>query len=219
MRIAQVTATALVLVAVVAGAAHAQNDGVTITFTDTKTLIYQGTGDMRAATPADCPITVGNFRITRVHLPAQSNLDDVGLVIPFRGALSERMVNLDPRWGGAEPLALICEVIDPEQPIGFRARAHARARMYHSPGSWLEMNLARGPKDTRPIPASAQNKRFSGDMHRWYALSDINEIYHRAENAPVPENDRFAILLSTGERGSWWIKSLELKAWPTQTDR
>ncbi|MGM0494907.1 MAG: hypothetical protein ACQER1_18385 [Armatimonadota bacterium] len=219
MRIATMTTTALVLVAVVAGAAHAQNDGVTITFTDTKTLIYEGTGETRAEMPVDCPVTVGNFRITRVHLPSEANLDHVGLVIPFRGALSERMVNLDPRWGGAEPLALICEVIEPEQPIGFRARTHARVRMFHSPGSWLEMNLGRGHRDTRPIPASTQNKRFSGDMHRWYVLSDMNEIYHRAEDAPVPENDRFAILFSTGERGSWWIKSLELKAWPTQIDR
>ena len=215
MRATRAVAVALILVAVVAGTAYAQDEGATITFTDTKTLVYEGTGDMRAEMPMQLPVTVGNFRITNIRLPAQSNRDNVGLVIPFRGALSERMVDLDPRWDGAEPLALICEVIDPRQPIGFRMRSHARVRMFHSPGSWLELNLGRGPRDDQPIPATPQNKRFTGGMQLWYSLSDMNEIYDRAEDAPVPERDRFAILLDTGERGSWWIKWLELKPWPT----
>ncbi|MGI5816825.1 MAG: hypothetical protein ACOX9R_01875 [Armatimonadota bacterium] len=201
----------LILVAFVAGAACAQDHGATITFTDTKTLIYEGTGEMRAEMPTDAPVVVGNLRITKVRLPAEANRDYVGLVIPFRGALNERIANLDSRWGGAGALALVCEVIDPDAPIGFRMRAHARVRMQHSPGAWLEANLGRGPDDTRPIPATAQNKRFSGGMHTWYVLSSIDEI-RRTEN---PQSDRFAILLDTGERGSWWIKSLELKAWPT----
>lgn len=211
MRALRATAMAMIVVAVLAGAVYAQDDGVTITFTDTKTLIYEGTGEMRAEMPTDEAVTVGNIRITDIRRSADSNRDHVGLVIPFRGALSERMVNLDPRWGGPGTVALLCEVIDPEEPIGFRMRAHARVRMFHSPGAWLELNLARGLKDTRPIAAAAQNKRFSGEKHAWYVLSSIDEIHRRDD----PDSDRFVIMLSTGERGSWWIKSLELKAWPT----
>lgn len=204
-------AMSLMLTAILAGAVCAQHDGATITFTDTKTLIYEGTGEVRAETPAARPVTVGNLRITGIRLPAQANRDHVGLVIPFRGALSERMVNLDPRWGGPGTVALLCEVIDPDEPIGFRLRAHARVRMFHSPGAWLELNLGRGARDNRAVPAAAQTKRFSGETHAWYVLSSIDEIHRRDD----PDTDRFAILLSTGERGSWWIKSLELKAWPT----
>lgn len=215
MRAFRAVAIAMILVATVAGVAYAQGEGATITFTNTETLIYHGVGQMRSEMPMQCPVTVGNFRITKVRLPAESNRDNVGLVIPFRGALSERMVDLDPRWGGADALMLICEVIDPDQPIGFRMRAHARVRMFHSPGSWLMLNLGRGPKDTNPIPGTAQNKRFTGESHLWYVLSDMNEIYRRAEDAPGPDSNRFVIMLDTGERGSWWIKSLELKPWPT----
>ncbi len=215
MRALKAVAMSVILVAVLIGTAHAQDEGATITFTDTRVDIYEGTGDVRAAEPMNCPVTVGNFRITKVRLPAQSNLDNVGLVIPFRGALSERMVDLDYRWGARGALALLCEVIDPEQPIGFRLRTHARVRMFHSPGAWLELKLGRGWKDDRAIPAAAQNKRFTGELQRWYVQSDMNEIYHRAETAPVPEDQSFAILLDTGERGSWWIKWLEIKPWPT----
>lgn len=211
MRALRAVVTTLTLVAVMAGALYAQDEGATITFTNTKTLVYQGTGEMRAETPMECPITVGNFRITDIRMPSQANLDYVGLVIPFRGALNERMVDLDPRWDGSGPLVLMCEVIDPEAPIGFRMRAHARVRMVHSPGSWLELNLGRGPKDEQPIPAADQNKRFTGDMQRWYVVSSIEEIYQKQD----PESDRFTIMLDTGERGSWWIKWLELKEWPT----
>ncbi len=211
MRAFRISVTAFALVAICAGSAFAQDEGATITFTNTETLIYRGTGDMRAKEPLDCPITVGNLRITDVRLPSESNLDNVGLVIPFRGALSERMVHLDPRGDGAARLALICEVIDANEPIGFRMRTHARVRMFHSPGAWLELNLGRGPKDDRPIPAMTQNKRFTGEMHRWYVSSSIDDIYRKQDR----ERDRFAILLDTGERGSWWIKWLEIKSWPT----
>ena len=211
MRASTAVAVSLILAAVVAGAACAQDDGVTITFTNTETLVYQGTGEMRAESPMLCPVTVGNFRILEVRLPSESNRDNVGLVIPFRGALSERMVDLDPRWNGANALALVCEIIDPGAPIGFRMRAHARVREFHSPGTWLELMLGRGPNDDRPIPASAYNARFTGDMHTWYAISSLPEIYRRDD----PQKTRFTIMLNTNERGSWWIKWLELKPWPT----
>lgn len=211
MRASRAVAIVLILAAVVAGASYAQDEGATITFTDTETLIFQGTGEMRAEAPMPCPVVVGNFRIIEVRLPSEANRDYVGLVIPFRGALNERMANLDPRWGGANPLALVCEVIDPSRPIGFRLRAHARAREVHSPGTWLELNLGRGPRDSAPIPATVQNRRINGDMQRWYVLSSIQEVYRKQD----PERDRFAIMLDTGGRGSWWIKWLELKSWPT----
>jgi len=217
MRSLRALTMSLIILTVLVGAVYAQDEGATITFTDTQINIYQGTGEMRAEQPMDCPVQVGNFRITKVRLPAESNLDNVGLVIPFRGALSERMVDLDYRWGGEGALALLCEVIDPEAPIGFRLRTHARVRMFHSPGAWLELKLGRGWKDDQAIPADEQNKRFNGELQRWYSLTNINQIYHRAEDAPVPESDAFAILLDTGERGSWWIKRLEIKPWPTMT--
>jgi len=216
MRALKAVAIVLILVAGVTGAAYAQDDGATITFTNTETLMYSGTGEMRAETPMECPITVGNFRIVKIQMPSEFNRDNVGLVIPFRGALSERMVDLDPRWGGAGAVSLVCEVIDPDEPIGFRMRAHAKVRMFHSPGAWLALNLGRGPKDDHPIPADTQNKRFTGELHRWYVLSDMNAIYHLEEDEPAPEQDRFTIMLDTGERGSWWVKSLELKSWPTR---
>lgn len=164
MRASTAVAVSLILAAVVAGAACAQDDGATITFINTETLIYHGTGEMRAELPMPCPITVGNFRILDVRLPSQSNRDYVGLVIPFRGALDEHMVNLDPRWGNSSTLSLVCEVIDPTMPIGFRMRAHARAREVHSPGTWIELALGRGPKDDRPIPLRLQRA-----LHRRHA--------------------------------------------------
>lgn len=211
MRAVRAVVMALILVAVVAGAIYAQDEGATFTFTDTKTLVYEGTGEMRAENRVELPVTVGNFRITNVRLPSQSNRDYVGLVFPFRGALNERMVDLDPRWDGAEPLVLVCEVVDPDLPIGFRMRAHGRVRMRHSPGAWLELNLGRGPQDDEPIPATEQNKRFSGGTHLWYCETTIDDIY-RLED---PEPDRFTLMLDTGERGSWWIKWLQIKPWPT----
>lgn len=214
MRAVRAVVRALIPVAIAAGAVYAQNEGATFTFTDTKTLVYEGTGEMRAEKPMELPVTVGNFRITNVRLPSQSKRDYVGLVLPFRGALSERMVDLDPRWDGAEPLVLTCEVIDPDLPIGFRMRLHGRVRMWHSPGAWLELNLGRGPRDDRPMAATAQNKRFSGETHLWYVETTIDEIHRRDD----PDRDRFTLMLDTGERGSWWIKWLQIKPWPTMTD-
>lgn len=209
MRACRIAAVSLILTALIAGMGYAQDAGATVTFTGTETRIYQGTGEMREMMPL--PITVGNFRILDVRLPAESNRDNVGLVIPFRGAMNEHMVNLDPRWGGARPLVLVCEAIDPSMPIGFRVRGHARAREVHSPGTWLALELGRGPKDDRPIPASDYNARFNGDTHTWYVLSSLPEIYRRED----PQSTRFTIMLDTYERGSWWIKWLEIKEWPT----
>jgi hypothetical protein len=186
-----------------------------VTFTDGDVRVYEGTGDTRACEPTSAAVTIGNFRIIDVRLPNESNLDYVGLVMPFRGLLNERGADLDRRWGSDEGLALICEMVDPAAPIGFRMRAHARRRMLHSPGAWLELNLARHAHDDDAIPATARNRRFGGDMQHWYIESDLPTIY----DTESPESDRFAIVLDAGGRGSFWIKWIEIKPWPTMLGR
>lgn len=211
MRVFKANVTVTLLLVVTAGFAPAKDGGVTIDFTDRQVRLYEGTGEMRAPDHTDQPVTVGNLRITKVRLPGDSNRDFVGLVFPFRGLLDELAVNLDRRWGSTRGLALICEAIDADAPIGFRMRAHARRRMLHAPGAWLELQLGRSATDDHAIPATLQNRRAGGDMHYWYVDSDLPTIL-RVDD---PETDRFAILLNAGGRGSFWIKWLEIKEWPS----
>jgi hypothetical protein len=121
------------------------------------------------------------------------------------------MVDLDPRWDLQSPLALVCEVIDPSQPIGFRIRAHARMRMFHNSGQWLQLLLAETPDGRGAVHAMDRPKRFTWDMQHWYVLSSLQEIY----GSDAPGADTFTILVDNGTGGSWWLKWLEIKSWPT----
>ena len=81
MRASRAVAIVLILAAVVAGASYAQDEGATITFTDTETLIFQGTGEMRAEAPMPCPVVAG-IPIIEWLPGGQPRLRR--LVIPFR---------------------------------------------------------------------------------------------------------------------------------------
>ncbi|NLO05999.1 MAG: hypothetical protein GX131_09265 [candidate division WS1 bacterium] len=211
MRSIVVALAGLMLFAFVTVSFAADSNGATITFTHTRTTVYPGTGQSFVDTPVELPVTVGNFRITGIRMPSESKRDFVGLVLPFRGLLNERAVNLDPRWGGRGGLVLLCEAIDTAAPIGFRMRAYGRSREMGA-GAWLDLMLAGGPNHD-PIPATEQAKRFDDPFHHWYVERDLATIQRRDE----PRNDRFVIILNTGGRGSYWVKRLELAAWPTVT--
>lgn len=215
MRVLQVTLLAAILLAAAITVLPAHDCGATIDFTDLRVRMYEGAGDARAPEPTDQPIVVGNLRITAVQLPSEAKLEYVGLVFPFRALLDEAGVNLDRTWGSSQPVALICEAIDVEAPISFRLRAHARRRMMHAPGAWLELQLGRDARDSDAIPAMVQNRRAGGEGQHWYIDSDLPTILRLDE----PETDRFAILLNAGGRGSFWVKSIEIKPWPPADSR
>ncbi len=199
-------ATALII-ALAASCALAQDTGATIVFRPDGMALYQGTGDAIAPEPATEPIIIGNFRLLGFVLPGESNLDYVGLVIPYRGALNQRMVNLETTWGSPQGLALLCEAVEPADPVGFRVRAWAHRR--GARGSWLAMDLAPGHTRVGEMPAGVRNRRYLGEMHRWYVQTDMPTLY--GDDDPRSE---FSIVLKVGGWGSWWIKRIEIKAWP-----
>lgn len=215
MRLLKAVLAATVIIVATASLLPAQDGGATITFVDRQVRIYEGTGGMRALEPTDAPVIVGNFRIEDVRLPGESNLDYVGLVFPYRGLIDEIAINLERSWGSYRGVALICEAIDASAPIGFRMRAHARNRMLRVPGAWLELQLGRSATDRNAIPAMTRERRAGWDMHHWYVEQDLPAIL-RVDD---PDTDRFAILLNTGGRGSYWVKWLEIKEWPRVSRR
>jgi|GEM_PF-5512677 len=214
MQVARAIVVTLTIVGIVAGSACAQ-DGATIMFANERADVYAGTWGERAEATMELPVTVGNFRITDIRLPGKCERNTVGQVVPFRHASGERMVDLDPRWDLQSPLALVCEVIDPSRPIGFRIRAHARMRMFHNSGQWLQLLLAESPDGDGAIHAMDRTKRFTWDMQHWYVLSSLQEIYGSDAGA----ENTFTILIDNGTGGSWWLKWLEIKAWPTGVGR
>jgi len=211
MRTLSAVPAAVVLVAIVTAAAVAQDRGATVTFTGGHLVVYEGTGETKMECPQTQPVTVGNLRIVDVIPPSESNFDNFGLVMPFRGALNERAVNLETRWGSRQGLALVCEAIDPTAPIGFRMRVHARRRMVHAHGVTLNLELARDPDRRHRIPAVRPSGRIFGDMHAWYVLTDLPTIHESGD----PDDNEFAIILDVEGRGSFWLKWLEIKRWPT----
>ena len=46
-------------------------------------------------------------------------------------------------------------------------------------------------------------------MHRWYVETDMATLCDDDD----PESD-FSIVLKVGGWGSWWIKQIEIRAWP-----
>lgn len=208
MRVLGTAALSLLLVSILSAAACAQ-DGVTIRFEDGTAVVYDGARDLRTLTEVPLPITVGNIRIVDISRSSASNRDHVGQIVPFRHALTERMADLDPRWDIRDALLLTCEAVDPNEPIGFRLRANARARGFHSAGSWLQLLLA--PERGDAIAGSELNKRFNRDRHQWYVLRDLQDVYGNQ----IAPSSSFTIRIQSSARGSWWIKWLELKPWPT----
>ncbi len=211
MRQLQAVGAVALIVALTASCALAQGTGATIIFRPDGMALYEGTGDEMAAEPATEPITIGNFRLLGFEPPSESNLDYVGLVMPYRGALNQRMVNLATTWGSPQGLALLCEAVEPTDPVGFRVRAWAHRR--GDKGSWLAMTLAPGHTRIGEMPAVVQNRRYLGETHRWYVETDMPTLYDDHEVQP-----EFSIVLKVGGWGSWWIKRIEIKAWPGVSD-
>jgi len=211
MRQLQAVGAVALIVTLAASCALAQGTGATIVFRPDGMALYEGTGDDMAPEPATEPIAIGNFRLLGFELPSESRLDYVGLVMPYRGALNQRTVNLETTWGSPQGLALLCEAIEPADPVGFRVRAWAHRR--GDKGSWLAMTLAPGHTRIGDEPAVVQNRRYLGDMHRWYVETDMPTLYDDDEVQP-----EFSIVLKVGGWGSWWIKRIEIKAWPGASD-
>jgi len=187
-----------------AAGVFAQNPGATITFDGEGMMVYQGTGSMMTPCAMDMPITVGNFRITRVALPSDARFEFTGLVVPQRGAIDERLVTLDNSWDSPQGIALLCEVIDPMAPLGFRLRTDSYRRGDNS--TWLELMLNDEHSRVGEIPAVEQARRFASSP-TWYAQVDPMML----DGSP-----EFSIVLAVGGHGSFSVKQIEIKSWPTR---
>lgn len=210
MRKLMIACVALMIVLGAAVGAAAQNEGATIMFKPDGVKVYRGVGDAMLPCPPGDTVEVGNFRIIRAIVPSQASFTNQGLVFPWRGALDEEAANLDASWGNPRPLMLLCEIIDTDEPIGFRMRAEARRR--GRTWSWLDLGLGRGPAHDNMMMVEG-GRRWTGGMHTWYAQVEPSQLY--GNRAP---EQRFVIALDPGGRGSWFVQKLELKSWPTVVD-
>ncbi len=195
---------AVVLALGCAAGAFAQNPGATIVFNVDGMLLYEGTGEMMMPCAPNMPITVGNLRLTEVRLPSDAIFGFTGLIMPQRGAIDERLVVLDNSWDSPQGLALLCEVIDPMMPIGFRLRTDSYRRGDNS--TWLGLMLSPGHNRVGEMRPVEQSRRFTSDP-TWYVQADAGV----ADDA-----SRFSIELDVGGHGSFSIKQIEIKAWPTR---
>lgn len=200
--IATVVVVALALCC--AAGAFAQSPGATIVFNVDGMLLYEGTGETMMPCAPNMPITVGNFRITEVRLPSDAIFQFTGLVLPQRGAIDDRLVVLDNSWDSPQGPALLCEVIDPMMPIGFRLRTESYRRGDNS--TWLGLMLAPGHTRVGAMRPVEQSRRFTSDP-TWYVQTDAQI----ADDAA-----RFSIVLDVGGHGSFSIKQVEIKSWPTR---
>ncbi|MCD6359763.1 MAG: hypothetical protein J7M38_02790, partial [Armatimonadetes bacterium] len=133
--------------------------------------------------------------------PNEGLVGGAGLWLPLRGSVDQTAMNLDADWGGQRGLTLLCEAVDPHQPIGLRITA--RCEDWTMGYGNLALEIGPSPYDTHPI--CTQNRRFGSGLHRWYIETDMREIYGRDT-----DRARFAIVLRAEGRGAWLISRMQI---------
>lgn len=200
---AAMTLISVVLALGCAAGGFAQNPGVTIVFNCDGMQVYRGTGETMTPCTSDTPITVGNLRLSAVALPRAAIFEFTGLVLPQRGGPDDRLVVVDDSCDSPQGLALLCEVIDPRAPVGFRVRTDSYRRGDTS--TWLGLMLAPGHTRAGELRPVEQSRRFTSSP-TWYAQFDPDLLRGSSQ---------FSIVLDVGGHGSFSIRQIEIRPWPT----
>jgi hypothetical protein len=177
-------------------------EGATIIFGRNDILVYQGTGEDRAAEPTDQPVSVGNFVINQVAPASESSLGDFGLTMRYRGGPGETMMNAQT-WARPESragLALLCAAKDLEAPLGFRLRAWVADRSQKQAFLVLDIGRDAWHRDA----AAPANRRYGRGVHRWYVETDMPSLYGGDPREP------FAVVLGVGGWGAYGVQKLEI---------
>ncbi len=175
--------------------------GCTVDFLDDEMRVFEGYGAAMVSAPALLPMEIGNVRINAIKLPCDSELGMFGLMMPHRGSYAQSVTNLDTSGGARQGLTLLCEAIDPDQPIGLRIRADCQDWSAHYAHLLMEI----GPNAWDRMLLPTQPRRFGNGPHRWYMVLDLATIYGKRE-----VESEFALVLSTQGRGPFSISGLEI---------
>lgn len=172
----------------------------TVDFSNRHALVYPGANMDLGTEPVTWPLEIGNVRIKDLWLPDEARRGGWGLWFPWRGSTEQSMMNLDSDWAGERGIAIICEAVDPHQPIGLRIAVHCDDLSAH----YGNLSLEIGPDahHLRPVP---QGRRFGNGPHYWYLQTSTPEIYRRDT-----DRHQFAIVLRAEGRAAFLIRQMQL---------